>query len=238
MTEHTQPTNNHPQIDPTLRKTPSLNLLIFIFTVSMLFSGALIFLILSRVMATDEPAFDPNVYTAEGGVRIIDPPRTVSDFTLPAQTGEPLSISELQGKVALIFFGYTQCPDVCPLTMLDFRDVHEELSAQDDPVAFVYISVDGERDTPAVMTDYFTRRDMQDYMIGLSGDETTLSRIAPEYNLYYNLNPPDDNGFYTVDHTASVYLLDAEGRLSRIFAYGTEPAIIAETIREIWRVGD
>ncbi|MEQ8677782.1 MAG: SCO family protein [Aggregatilineales bacterium] len=237
MTEQTQLTNDLPQINPMGKKTPSLNLLIFIFTVSMLFSGALIFLILSRVMTTNEPAFDPNVYTAEGGVRIIDPPRTVSDFTLPAQTGEPLSISELQGKVALIFFGYTHCPDVCPLTMLDFRDVHDMFGTEADHVAFVYISVDGERDAPAVMADYFARRDMQSYMIGLSGDEATLNRIAPEYNLYYNLNPPDDNGFYTVDHTASIYLLDTEGRLSRIFAYGTEPAIIAETIRDILASG-
>ena len=233
MTEQTQLTNDLPQINPTGKKTPSLNLLIFIFTVSMLFSGTVIFFFFCRVIATDEPAFDPNVYTAEGGVRIIDPSRTVSDFTLLAQNGEPFAISELQGKAVLIFFGYTHCPDVCPLTMLDFRDVHEAFSAEDDPVAFVYISVDGERDTPAIMADYFARRDMQDYMIGLSGDETTLSRISPEYNLYYTLNPPDDNGYYTVDHTASIYLLDTEGRLSRIFAYGTEPAIIAETIREI-----
>lgn len=233
MTDQTQPTNDAPQTKPAERKPISLNLLIVIFTVSMLLSGALIFFVLSRVLTTDEPGFDPNVYTSEGGVRLIDPPRAVSDFTLPDQTGEPLSISDLQGKAVLIFFGYTHCPDVCPLTMLDYRDIHDMLGTDAENIALVYISVDGERDTPAVMADYFARRDMQDYMIGLSGDETTLSRISPEYNLYYTLNPPDDNGFYTVDHTASIYLLDAEGRMARIFAYGTDPQVVADTIREV-----
>ncbi len=230
MTEQTQP-------EPTERKPISLNLLIVIFTVSMLLSGALIFFVLSRVLTTDKPAFDPYVYTSEGGVRLIDPPRAVSDFALPDQTGEPLSISDLQGKAVLIFFGYTHCPDVCPLTMLDYRDIHDLLGTDAENVALVYISVDGERDTPAVMADYFARRDMQEYMIGLSGDETTLSRISPEYNLYYTLNPPDENGFYTVDHTASIYLLDAEGRMARIFAYGTEPQVVADTIREVLNTG-
>jgi protein SCO1/2 len=84
----------------------------------------------------------------------IDPPRPLADFTLPSQDGTPLSLSALHGKYVLLFFGYTHCPDVCPTTLTDFVQVKRALGAAASQVRFVFISVDGERDTPPVLRHF------------------------------------------------------------------------------------
>ncbi len=167
------------------------------------------------------------------GGAAVTPPRLVQDFTLTDQTGEPVRLSDLRGKVTLMFFGYTHCPDVCPTTLFDYTLVKRELGKDADKVAFVFISVDGGRDTPEVLADYLSRFDSS--FIGLRGDMETLERIAPEYGLVakadtHSHHDSDDN--YFVEHTSPSFLIDSKGYLRTVYFYGTEPDVIAAGIRQ------
>jgi protein SCO1/2 len=164
------------------------------------------------------------------GVETLDPPRPVQEFTLTNQDGDPFSLSDLHGKSVLMFFGYTHCPDVCPLTLLEYKQVKTALGEQADDVAFVFISVDGERDTPERLAEYVSGFDPS--FIGLTGDEATLTRMGTDFDLYF-AKRPDPSGSaenYLVDHTSSSFLLDGEGRLAAIYPYGTDAAVMAADV--------
>ena len=224
-------------VDTPQRKSPSLPLLAAIFIGTMIVAGGIIFALLNALLPEDDTITsefgDLIVQEARtDGVRVIDPPREVTDFTLTSHTGDPLSISDLRGRYVLMYFGYTNCPDICPMTLLDVRDVYEGLGVDAENVAFAFISVDGERDTPAALANFIERRRMGDYLIGLSGEETVLRQITPDYNLQYELDSPDENGYYAVDHTTTLFLLDPEGRLMRLFGFGTSPDTIISEIQD------
>lgn len=155
----------------------------------------------------------------------LNPPRIISDFTLTSMTGEPVSLSDLQGRIVLLFFGYTHCPDFCPNTLSEYKQIERILGDESERVAFVFISVDGERDTPPVLNTYLSAIDSD--FIGMTGDEATLRRIGEPFGLYFEIH---DDGL--VDHTASTFMLDEAGRLVRVFSYGTEARIIAEVVQE------
>lgn len=219
------------------RKTPPLSLLVTVFVVTTVVSGVVIYVVLKNFIV---PSNDTTSYTTvlmaergAAGVRVIDPPREVMDFTLTTHAGDELSLSALRGQHVVLYFGYTHCPDVCPLTLMDLQQARELLGedAADD-VAYVFVSVDPERDTAERLARYFEMRNF-DFLTGMVGEETTLRRITPDYNLIFQKNDDvQENGYYTVDHTASLFLIDPEGRLTRIFAFGTEPEVIAQTIAE------
>jgi protein SCO1/2 len=164
---------------------------------------------------------------------VLDPPREVRDFTLTSHTGEPLRLSDLRGKVVLMFFGYTHCPDVCPTTLAEFKRVKAELGDDASKVAFVFISVDGARDTPEQLAAYVSAFDPT--FIGLTGEDVTIRTITKDYGVFFQRVNYDSaqEGNYLVDHTASSFVLDAEGRLSIIFPYQTDPAIMAGRIRRL-----
>lgn len=164
------------------------------------------------------------------GIEAVEPPRKLQDFTLTGHTGEPVSLSDFSGKMVLMLFGYTNCPDVCPVTLLEFKQVRTALGDQAEDVAFVFISVDGERDTPEVMADYIARFDPA--IVGMTGDEATLTRIGTDYDLYF-AKRADASGStenYLVDHNSNTYLINAQGELVALYVYGTEAALIAQDI--------
>jgi len=163
-------------------------------------------------------------------VRVLDPAVELQDFTFPASTGEDLSLSDLQGKWLLMFFGYTHCPDFCPLTLLDFVRVKENLGAGAEMVDFVYISIDGLRDTPDVMHEHLAHFDSS--FIGMTGDDDTLRLIQSDYGLYYKREVTEGLGAaYVVDHSTRSYLVDPDGVLRASFAYSTDPDVTAEVIQ-------
>ncbi|NWG16969.1 MAG: SCO family protein [Chloroflexi bacterium] len=167
---------------------------------------------------------------------VYDPPVELSVFTLPSSTGEPLSLSDLRGRWAVLFFGYTHCPDFCPLTLAEYKQVRRLLGDDADAVQIVFISVDGVRDTPEALAKYLALFDPT--FIGLSGDDETLARIGPEYSLFYERRTDTGSGAdYLIDHTTRSYLVDPEGRLRVSFAFGTEPEIVAESIRRQIKAG-
>jgi len=205
-----------------------------VFVVTLVISGVVIFFVLQSVLQLDaNNQYNAVVLENNGGVRDITPPRDLQDFTLTSNSGEPMSLSDFQGKPLLFYFGYTHCPDVCPISLNDMMKVRELLGDQGGDVNYLFISVDGERDTPEILNNFFEMRSVEDVMVGMQGDEEVLARVGSDYGLYYELQEPDANGYYAVDHTANMYLLNPEGQLLSILAYGTEPDLIAERIQKL-----
>jgi protein SCO1 len=170
------------------------------------------------------------------GAEVIDPPRPMPDFTLTNQQNDAVSLSDLRGKPTLITFGFTNCPDVCPLTLYEWRQISAELdtstTAATDAINFVFISVDGERDTPEALQRYFAVRGVEEF-VGLTGPEDQLRRVVVDYGATFVYNEPDENGRYSVDHTPSYFLLDEQGRWIKTYAFGTLKQVIVDDLREI-----
>jgi protein SCO1/2 len=160
---------------------------------------------------------------------ILEPPTQIVDFTMPSSRGAPLGLAELKGKPTLIFFGFTNCPDVCPTTMAEFKRAKAELGADGDQVNFVLVSVDAERDTPEALATYVQAFDPA--FIGLQGEEATLRAIGRDFGLYWQKQPPAADGSYSVDHSSAAYLLDAQGRLSIVYSYGTPYTTYVKDLR-------
>jgi len=162
------------------------------------------------------------------GVSPVDPPIVTQDFTLPASTGASLSQSDLKGKYTLLFFGYTHCADYCPATLANWKVLKQTLGADAVKLNWVFVSVDGSRDTPEVLQRFLSRFDTS--FIGLSGNDTVLRKIGTDYGLDYTLHT-EEGANYSVDHTTRQYLLDPQARIVDEFAFDTSQADIASIIK-------
>jgi protein SCO1/2 len=181
-----------------------------------------------RALASIPPTLAPDI----PGALPLEEARALTDFTLPATTGGPLSLSDWRGRWVLVFFGFTHCPDFCPLTMAKFKGVQAELEARGVgvPLTYAMISVDPARDTPDVLRDYLARFDPT--FVGLSGDQAVLASIAEEYGLFWQLNTAQGEN-YTVDHSTSSYLIDPDGRLRVVYTFDASAANMALSIDEV-----
>ncbi|MCC6905385.1 MAG: SCO family protein, partial [Anaerolineae bacterium] len=152
---------------------------------------------------------------------VLEPPKEIADFTLPATSGDTFTLSDYQGKLVLLYFGYTYCPDVCPATLFQIRQAYEALGDQAEDVQVVMITVDPQRDTPEQFGRYIAN--IHPSFVGLSTtDEALLQQIAADFGVYFELEPPDpETGGYVVNHTASVFLIDRQSRMLEVFMYGT-----------------
>lgn len=161
---------------------------------------------------------------------VVDPPVAVQDFILPSSADGITRFSDLDGNWRVLFFGYLRCPDLCPLTLVDFMRVKELLGNAAGEVTFVYISVDGVRDSADNMRTYLAAFDPA--FVGFSGDDLTLQRIQPDYGFYYERRlGSSPQSVYTVDHSTRAYLVDRDGVLVASFAYQTPPPAFADAIR-------
>lgn len=187
----------------------------------------------TQSVAAIATAFGYEAAAASQGVSlgtVINPPLMVRNFTLPASTGQDLSMYDLNGKYRMIFFGYLHCPDFCPLTMAEFKRVKQLLGEYADQVDFIYVSVDGARDTPELIASWLSNFDST--FIGFSGDDVTLADIQPDYGFYYQRRlDTGSQAEYVIDHSTRSYLLDREGRLRSSFTYDTTPEVIANALR-------
>ena len=129
-------------------------------------------------------------------------------FSLVDHQGQPVTESVLRGKPSAVFFGFTHCPDVCPTTLSDMTTWIEALGPDADAMRFVFVTVDPERDTPAVLNDYVSA--FSDEIIGVSGEPDKVRAMLRDYKIAFR-KVPLEGGDYTMDHTASVILLDAAG---------------------------
>jgi len=137
-------------------------------------------------------------------------------FTLTGTDGKTVTEKDLLGKPSAIFFGFTFCPEVCPTTLFELTTLAEQLGPDADKLNFVFISVDAERDGPEQMKQYLTAFDSR--IIGLTGTPQQIDAAAKAFKIYYT-KVPVENGDYTMDHTASVLLMDAQGKFFGTMAY-------------------
>ncbi|MGE0798173.1 MAG: SCO family protein [Lautropia sp.] len=137
-----------------------------------------------------------------------------------AATGKVRTLEDFRGKIVLVFFGFTQCPDICPTTLAKAAEVKKALGADGDKLQVLFISVDPERDSAEILAKYVPGFDPS--FIGLRGDEAQTKQVTREFKVFYQKVPNRDGSSYTVDHTAASYIIDPQGRL-RLFVRHTQP---------------
>jgi protein SCO1/2 len=147
------------------------------------------------------------------------------DFTLTDQNGVPRTLKDFKGKAVVVFFGFTQCPDVCPTTMIEMANVMTQLGPLADKVQVLFVTLDPERDTQALLAAYVPNFDKR--FLGLYGDAEATKKVAKEFKIFYQKVEGKTPGSYSIDHTAGSYVFDPEGRI-RLFlrhGQGAEPIV-------------
>jgi protein SCO1 len=162
---------------------------------------------------------------------VIDPPASAADFTLTDQNGSPFRLSDQKGKAVLIFFGYTQCPDVCPITLSEFKKIKAMLGDQADRVRFVFITVDPERDTVAQINTFLQNFDPA--FVGLTGDQAALESVWKAYGVYQEKQAAGSAAGYLVDHSTRTYLIDPQGHWRINYPYGMETEKIVQDLQHL-----
>lgn len=187
------------------------------------------FALLVLQLVTGRP-FGPPRYNGT----VLESPTPVPDVALTAHTGRPVSLQDLRGRVLLIYFGYTYCPDACPATMVELAAAVEELSPeQRAQVQVILISVDPERDTPARLADYVTH--FSPSFLGMTGSQEELRTVAAPFGVYFEKGARLGGDSYLVDHTARVFAVDKEGRLRLIYSFATPSQEIVADLRHLMR---
>ena len=155
------------------------------------------------------------------------------DFKLVDAQGKARSLADYRGKAVVMFFGYTQCPDVCPTTLAQLAEVMKKLGPDADRVQVLFVTVDPERDTPELLGKYVPAFDPR--FAGLYGDAAATERTAKEFKIIYQKRPGATPGSYTMDHSAGTYIFDPQGRLRLYVSYGQGPEVFAHDLRELLR---
>ncbi|GAB4541998.1 MAG: SCO family protein [Anaerolineae bacterium] len=159
-------------------------------------------------------------------------PRMAPDFELTTGDGGRFRLSDRRGDVVLLFFGYTSCPDVCPTTLAEARRILQGLEDDVERVTFLFITVDPERDTPEVLATYTGA--FHPAIIGLTGTPAELEAVRQAYGVFAEKEVLEGAAAgYIVNHTARVFLVDAEGRLRLSYSFGTSPEDILADIRHL-----
>lgn len=161
---------------------------------------------------------------------VLDPPLPAPDFSLARDDGTQFRLSAYRGKIVLLYFGYTSCPDVCPATMAELRQARESLDdGLADRVQVVIVAVDPDRDTPERIQQYAEHFDQS--FIGLSGSLDELQRVWDAYGITRTVEESQSASGYLVSHTARVYLVDPSGSLRLSFAFGAPPEDITHDLK-------
>lgn len=151
------------------------------------------------------------------------------DFRLKDQNGNVRTLADFKGKIVVTFFGFTQCPDVCPTSMTTMAEVKRLLGDQGERLQVLFITVDPERDTQGLLKEYMASFDPG--FIALRPDPDELKDVAAAFKIYYKKVPGSTPTSYTMDHSAGKYIFDTEGRVRLFSAYGTDAATIASDIQ-------
>ena len=156
------------------------------------------------------------------------------DFELQSEDG-PLALHDLRGKVVLLYFGYMNCPDVCPLTMSNWADAFNQLEvAEAEKVRGLLVSVDPERDSPEALKEY--AQYFHSNILGATGNHATLSEVTFLYRADYSLEHKGERKDYSVDHTSFVYVIDPLGKLRGLLSHESSPKDILKNVRNALKV--
>jgi protein SCO1 len=158
-------------------------------------------------------------------------PKPAADFTLTGGDGQPVNLSDYKGKVTVLYFGYTFCPDVCPTTLADLAQAMKKLGQRANDVQVVMVTVDPERDTPQRMAEYVAY--FNPTFVGLSGTPDQIAAAATPYGIYYQKHEGTPATGYLVDHTATMTVLDREGRVGLMWPFGTTSDDMAADLKHL-----
>ncbi|HEY1091631.1 MAG TPA: SCO family protein [Burkholderiaceae bacterium] len=153
------------------------------------------------------------------------------EMNLPDIDGKARTLGDFKGKVLVVFFGYTQCPDVCPTTMLELAQVKKALGPDGDRVQGIFITIDPERDTPELLKAYLASFDKS--FVALRGTDAQTLAVAKEFKVFYAKVPGKEAGSYTMDHTAASFLFDAQGRVRVFSRYGAGPQALTSDLKQL-----
>ena len=157
------------------------------------------------------------------------------DFRLSDHNGKLRTLADFRGKAVVIFFGYTQCPDVCPTTMAEMKAVLGLLGPDAQRVQVLFVTLDPERDTRELLSNYVPAFDPS--FLGLYGDLETTAKTAKEFRIFYQKHAGPTPGSYTLDHTAGSYVLDPQGRVRLFVRHGDGGANLAADLRSLLNQG-
>lgn len=161
-----------------------------------------------------------------------EPAEPMGEFTLTDHRGNPASLSDFRGKVTLLYFGYTFCPDVCPTTLNEFAQALENLSQKEqEQVQLLMVSVDPQRDTVEVLAEYLAH--FNPTFLGLTGTEEEITAAAADFGVFYQKQEGSVDTGYLVDHTASVFAFNKEGDLRVVYSFNTPAKEIASDLRRL-----
>jgi len=150
-------------------------------------------------------------------------------FTLTDQHGKSRSLAEFKGKAVTVFFGYTQCPDVCPTNLTTMAQVVKLLGADGERLQVLFVTVDPQRDTQQLLSEYMPA--FHPSFLGLRGDAATTEGVMKDFRIFAQKQGDIAGGNYTVDHTAGTYAYDPQGRLRLYIRHGETPQNIADDLR-------
>jgi protein SCO1/2 len=153
------------------------------------------------------------------------------DFRLTDHTGKTRTLADYRGKAVVMFFGYTQCPDVCPTTLSELAEAMKRLGPDADRVQVLFVTIDPERDTPELLAHYVPAFDPR--FVGLYGDAEATARTAKEFKVIYQKQPGPTPATYTMDHSAGTFIFDPQGKLRLYVGYGQGPDVFVHDIKAL-----
>jgi protein SCO1 len=153
------------------------------------------------------------------------------DFELTDHNGQVRHLKDFVGKVVIMFFGFTQCPDMCPTTILELAEVKKNLGKDGDRFQALFVTVDPERDTPEILKAYMTNFDPT--FLALTTTLEKLAELAKDYKVYYRKVPGKTPTSYTIDHSAGSYVYDTKGQLRLFTRYGTGATALTQDIQQL-----
>jgi protein SCO1/2 len=150
-------------------------------------------------------------------------------FSLTDHQGQPRTLADFKGKAVVLFFGFTQCPDVCPTTLASMREVLGLLGEDAGRVQVLFVSLDPARDTTELLAQYVPQ--FHPSFIGLRGDDATIAALAKDFKVFYSKQPGKTDTSYTIDHSTGSFAFDPQGRLRLLLRHGEAPATIAADLK-------
>lgn len=153
------------------------------------------------------------------------------DFQLTSHLGEPFTLQEIKGKVGVLFFGFTHCPDVCPNALLEIQRLLINLDTQASELSVLFVSVDPKRDTPEILESYV--KYFNQNIIGLTGTSEQIDQVLTQYNASVSFTGDTDSDHYNVEHTANIFLIDRQGQLASIILPRTPYVVLEQQVRKL-----
>jgi len=157
------------------------------------------------------------------------------EIALTDHAGKARTLADFRGKAVVVFFGFTQCPDVCPTTLAMLADVMKRLGPEADRVQVLFVTVDPERDTAELLSKYVPAFDPR--FLGLRGDADATARTAKEFKVIFQKQPGTTPGSYSMDHSAGLYVFDPRGQIRLYVGHSQGADVIAHDLRELLKAG-